>query len=490
MEPTQPSSPFFTAFTGPQTGENYASSWRSGPRWGIYDIYKTAVVQRKTVQVTDSADDIIIEKLTGVMMVIDPTVVVDSWHQGVALPGENGQTSCDIRDLINMKKACETIDPSSTEVEAFISYLTNEINRRWGDESPKIMKLYQEKINSAIDSSLRIPFPSSASEMAPLAASSFLTTMEAQQKETLFALHYKEQKHSAVLTSASKTLKYGEFNGDAALSVDIGDCHLIAVADAAGHEKAGQTTSTKMLGKLQEKMGKAMTGKSVLTGDEIRKLIVDILIECHKIGLQNGGVCTLSFTFVIPCSEDQEYYCLTVCIGDAGALHIRQKGYGLISVTTLNPASPDKEYSNSGGSLGDRLQPGRQDLQCHFSIRMLKSEDIIVVGSDGVLDNLEGKTMEISVCDACHEMEKAGIVVPIPVNREANTWKDVPDVHIKYTEFVTEQAIKKAQNTLNPGLSAGAVGYGIMDHCLSSTGGSRKTDDITLAAYQLGLGRK
>lgn len=230
---------------------------------------------------------------------------------------------------------------------------------------------------------------------------------------------------------------------------------------------------------------------------ELGKLLND-LHKQHSIdtkaqadGKQRHTPVTAAFALRINLNDGKQL-AITGTIGDARVLH--QKGTGEVHNKSTNIYY--KSYEDSGGALGyekmskynapDALIPVQMDAF------LLEKGDRIILGSDGMGDNLEARRLGVSPKAAAQALQKAGrLPEGVEIDalsddikewtvkpRDNDKLQQIQKVHNAFIEYQAEVIIKTGQ-TKNQ-----APGAALFAHCTENPAVSRGAERVKIE-YQM-----
>lgn len=250
------------------------------------------------------------------------------------------------------------------------------------------------------------------------------------------------------VTSPAINLKDGDVSGDAlTLRQYSNGVVLAAVADAAGHSDESFYAASKGVEALIKPISEGFMVRES-SAEQLEKLILKGIVSMHQACRDIGGCCTLSMVMLIPLQEEDTYLSLFLKVGDACAFILSEQ-----EVKELSPQSISKSMRFSGGALGELLIKDTLEKGIQFHAEIVRSGTQIVIGSDGLRDNLDP------------------IVICTP-----GRWTENPDDHANEIKTTLNRLILQAN-------SLGMAADNVVKYCKDLT--DPKPDDLTFAIMKV-----
>jgi len=223
---------------------------------------------------------------------------------------------------------------------------------------------------------------------------------------------------SSTRIKAKDYLKSGEFCGDFASVQHFENMSLAIVSDAAGNGKESVEASVMLTHRMRALVVAGLKEKrnnGQVSFEDVKETMKLALAQAHLEALgASRKQCTLSMALTLTDPNGQSFV-VGMSIGDAKALIRKSDG----TIRDLTPQLFSKSVTVSDGSFGDK-----QTDSCFVFVEPFQRGDEVMLGSDGLGDNLEAKTLKFTPEQAVdHLLAQKGL--PPEKEKQLQKYKDI-----------------------------------------------------------------
>lgn len=243
-----------------------------------------------------------------------------------------------------------------------------------------------------------------------------------------------------------------EISGDYIRTLVGPDYHVAVVTDAAGNKSSSFTGAKKLAHELSDGLYRIAENSEGDAGVFKTKLGV-LLKKLHRqmqaeVKANNAKATTAAFSITFRGKEGKNLV-VGGTMGDARAMLVQNS-----KVENLTISDYAATYTNSGGSFGaedslivGEISRGNRPLQ--LFAREIDEGDTLILGSDGMGDNLEAKTMGVSPGEVYNLLREAGklgsefdyTMIPDNWNPNEDSKEILQELHNAFVEYQSERIL-------------------------------------------------